>query len=192
MYKDRFDELVERGIISESEKEKICSQMHQNADGQFIGISDGKINYKYYIGEDIFNDNLCDFVIKHCVPQLGMEYIDDTFKTYGMTYSGICDGWDWFRKDKMTQYALDNGHKPIEDASDTELWKMLAMSAMYWEGNYKEWYNKSEEKSNLLDRFIGDCERKYFGYDDDGYTKNTICRILSTIETILKEKFNSK
>ncbi|NLE04997.1 MAG: hypothetical protein GX638_09370 [Crenarchaeota archaeon] len=192
MYKEKFDKLVEGGIISEPEKEKIYSQMRPNSDGQLVGVSDGNVSYKYYVGGDIFNDNLCDFVIKYCVPPLGMEYIDDTFKKYGMTYSGICDGWEWFRKDKITQYALNNGHKPIEDASNEELWKMLAMSSMYWEGNYKEWYAKSEEKTNLLDRFIGDCERKYFGYDDDGYTKNTICRILNIIETILEEKFSSK
>ena len=84
MYKDKFDKLVNSGIISELEKEKIYSKMHSNADGQLVGISNGKINYKYYIGGDIFNDNLCDFVIKYCVPQLGMEYIDDTFKTFGI------------------------------------------------------------------------------------------------------------
>ena len=190
MYKDKFDKLVEKGIISQSEKEKVYSQMKPNSEGQFTGLSDGKINYKYYIGGDIFNDNLCDFVVKHCVPQLGMEYIDETFKTYGMTYSGICDGWEWFRKDKITQYAIDKGHKPIEDASNEELWKLLAMSAMYWEENYKEWHHKAEEKSSILDQFIGKCERQYFGYDDEGYTKNTVHRILNAIDTILKEKFS--
>jgi hypothetical protein len=190
MYKDKFDKLVDKNIISQSEKEKIYSQMKPNSEGRFTGLSDGKINYKYYVGGDIFNDKLCDFVVKHCVPQLGMEYIDDTFKTYGMTYTGICDGWEWFRKDKIPQYAIDKGHKPIEEATNEELWKMLAMSSMYWEGNYEEWYEQSKRKSSILDRFIGDCERKYFGYDSEGYTTNTIYRILNTIDTILKEKLN--
>ena len=134
MYKDKIDKLVEQNIISQSEKEKIYSLMTPNSDGQLIGIVDGKIDFKYYIGGDIFNDDLCDFVIHHCVPKLGMEYIDETFNIYGYTYSGISDGWKWFRRDKITQYAIDRGHKPIEDATNEELWKMLAMSSMYWEG----------------------------------------------------------
>ena len=189
MYKDKFDKLVEQNIISQSEKEKVYSLMTPNSDGQLIGIADGKIDFKYYVSGDIFSDELCDFVIHHCTPKLGMEYIDETFNTYGYTYSGIGDGWEWFRRDKITQYAIDRGHKPIEDATNEELWKMLAMSSIYWEGKYKEWYDRAESKSSILDRFIGKCESKYFGYDADGYTKNTIYRILNAIDSILKEKF---
>lgn len=192
MYKNKFDKMVENGIISQDEKEKTYNQMLPNADGQFTGILDMKINYKYYINGDIFNENLCDFVINHCVPPLGMEAIDDTFKKYGMTYCGICDGWYWFKKDNITQYAIETGHKPIEEATNEELWKMLAMSSMYWEGNYKEWYEKSEKKSSILDKFIGDCENNYFGYDNDGYTENTIHRIFNCIKDILIEKFENK
>lgn len=189
MYKDKFDKLVEKGVISQSEKEKIYNQMQPNTDGIFTGLSDNKINYKYCIEGDIFNENLCDFVIHHCTPPLGMENIDDTFKKYGMTYSGICDGWSWFRKENITQYAINEGYRPIEEATKEELWKMLAMSSMYWEGNYKEWNKKAEKKSSLLDRFIGECEMGYFGYDEDGYTEKTINRIFDSIKSILKEKF---
>ena len=189
MYKDKFDKLIEKGIISEAEKEKIYAQMRTNSDGQLIGVSDVIVDYKYSIEGDIFNEPLCDFVINHCVPQLGMEHIDDTFKTYGITYCGICDGWSWFRKGNITQYAIENGHKPIEEATREELWKMLAMSSMYWEGNYKEWNKQSEKKSDILDRFIGECERKYFGYDEDGYTLKTINKILDNVRCVLREKF---
>jgi hypothetical protein len=189
MYKDQFDKLVEKGIISESESSEVYTQMHPNSDGQLVGMSDNKIDYKYYIQGDIFNENLCNFVIHHCTPLLGMENIDNTFKKYGMTYSGISDGWSWFTKDNITQYAIDRGYEPIENATDEELWKMLAMSSMYWEGKYEEWYNRAEKKSNILDYFIGQCERKYFGYDKEGYTLNTIRRIFDKIDTILKDKF---
>ncbi len=192
MYKDKFDKLVKRGVISESEKSRIYSQMKPNSDGQFIGVSDSVVDYKYYTEGDIFNEPLCDYVIKHCVPKLGMEFIDDTFKTYGSTYCGIGDGWFWYRKNKITQYAIEQGHKPIEEATREELWKMLAMSSMYWEGNYKEWYDRSEGKSGILDSFIGECEMKYFGYDDDGYTQKTIRRILNSISGILQEKFGKQ
>lgn len=188
MYKNKFDELVKSGVISQLEKKKIYSQMKPNSDGQLIGRSDIKIDYKYRIGGDIFNENLCDFVIKYCVPPLGMEDIDNTFKIYGMSVCGICDKWHWFTRDNINQYAIEKGHKPIEYATNEELWKMLAMSSMYWEGSYKEWCDKSEQKSTILDEFIGDCEREYFGYDDDGYTINTIKRILDSIKKILERK----
>jgi hypothetical protein len=188
MYKDKFDKLVERGVISEDERSKTYSQMKPDADGQLIGVLDAVTDFKYYVDGDIFNESLCDFVINHCVPKLGMEHIDDTFKTYGMTYCGIGDKWVWFRENDITKYAIEKGYKPIEKATREELWKMLAMSSMYWEGNYKDWYHRSEKKSDLLDNFIGYCERNYFGYDD-GYTLKTISRILNAIKDILKEKF---
>ena len=45
MYKNKFDKMVENGIISQDEKEKTYNQMQPNIDGQFTGISDMKINY---------------------------------------------------------------------------------------------------------------------------------------------------
>lgn len=50
---------------------------------------------------------------------------------------------------------------------------------------YQQWYDKSKEKSSRLDRFIGECERRYFGYDKDGYTDKTIDRIFNSIFEIL-------
>lgn len=94
--------------------------MLPNSNGKFTGSSDSKIDYKYYVGGDIFNDKLCDFVVKHCTPLLGMESIDNTFKTYGMTYCGICDGWHWFTKENITLYATSKGCKPIEEATNEE------------------------------------------------------------------------
>lgn len=150
MYKDKFDELVELGVISELEKEKTYKQMSPNKKGQLTGQVDSMIDFKYYVGGDIFNDNLCDFVKKYCSPHQGMEFIDDTFKTYGYTGAGYFDGWWWREKDSITQWAIEQGHKPIEEATNEELWKMLAMTSMYWEGSYKEWYKKAEEKNKRV------------------------------------------
>ena len=186
---DKFEKLVSNGVITTEEKNKVYSQMKPNSDGQFIGLSDSKIDYKYYVSGNIFDDDLCDFVKNHCVPQLGSEYLFPIFNTYGMTFSGICDGWSWFTKDNITQYALKKGHKPIEEATKEELWEMLALSSMYWKGKYEEWNDRNSKKSDILNHFIGDCERKYFGYDNAGYTANTIKRILDSIEIILKDKF---
>ena len=73
----------------------------------------------------------------------------------------------------------------MTDATDEELLKMWATADHYWLNQYQQWYYKSEEKSSKLDRFIGECERKYFGYDEAGYTDQTIDRIFNSIFEIL-------
>ena len=66
---------------------------------------------------------------------------------------------------------------------------MWAISDNYWLNKYKEWCKRAEEKSSKLDEFIGDCERKYFGYDEDGYTNKTIERVFNSIFKILESRF---
>ena len=113
--------------------------------------------------------------VRNCTPQLGWDYLyPDLFGKYGMTISGICDGWSWFEEDNITDCTRERGHLPLTDASDIELLTMWAISADYWLNKYEEWYKDSSEKSLKLDNFIFECERKYFGYDKDGYTDKTI------------------
>ena len=124
--------------------------------------------------------------VRNCTPQLGWDNVyPDLYGKYGITISGICDGWHWFEEDNITEYARKHGHLPITDASDIELLTMWAIADNYWLNKYKEWYRCSQEKSSKLDRFIGECERKYFGYDEDGYTNKTIDRIFNSIFEIL-------
>ena len=66
---------------------------------------------------------------------------------------------------------------------------MWAMADSYWLNNYKAWFKKAEEKSARLDRFIGTCEMRYFGYDEDGYTHKTIDRVLDSVLEILDSHF---
>ena len=35
---------------------------------------------------------------------------------------------------------IDQGYKPIENASELELWKIIGICSRYWEVQYKEWY----------------------------------------------------
>ena len=124
--------------------------------------------------------------VRNCTPQLGWDNAyPDLYGKYGITISGICDGWLWFEEDNITETARKNGHLPLTDASDIELLTMWAIADNYWLNKYKEWYRCSQEKSSKLDRFIGECERKYFGYDEDGYTNKTIDRIFNSIFEIL-------
>lgn len=124
--------------------------------------------------------------VRHCTPNLGWEdKYPDLYGKYGMTICGICEYWHWFEEDNITDYAIEHGHLPLTDATDNELLEMWAIADNYWLQKYTEWYKRSTEKSSKLDRFIGECERKYFGYDKDGYTDKTIDRILNSIFKIL-------
>ena len=135
------------------------------------------------------------YKVQHYTPQLGWEYkYPDLYGKYGMTISGICDGWYWFTEDNITDYARARGCLPLTNATDAELLEMWAIADNYWLNEYKKWYEKSESKSAKLDRFIGECERKYFGYDPNGYTDKTIDRIFNsifkTLDVTMKEKTN--
>jgi hypothetical protein len=98
------------------------------------------------------------------------------FGKYGYGLYGICDGFNWTDE--------------LENASKLEIWKMIALSNMYWYKKYKKWLRSSEIKSNKLDGFIGHCEREYFGYDEKGYTPKTIDKILNKVIEILDKYFN--
>ena len=127
--------------------------------------------------------------VRKCTPQLGWDNkFPNLYGKYGMTICGIYYGWHWFEEDNITEYARQKGHLPLTDATDIELFEMWARADNCWLNEYREWYRRSQEKSSKLDNFIGICERKYFGYDDDGYTDKTIDRVFNSIFEILDNK----
>lgn len=80
-------------------------------------------------------EELRDFVIRH-ISGSDNKYETPTAWKFGYMFDGVCTGWGWFHKDKITQAGYDAGHKPIEDATELELYKIIA------ECSYadKEWY----------------------------------------------------
>ena len=138
---------------------------------------------KYINREELLNK------VRNCTPDLGWDRVyPDLFGKYGMTICGICEGWRWFEEGNITDYAREHGHLPLTDATDIELLEMWAIADNYWLHKYQGWLKRSEEKSSKLDRFIGECEMKYFGYDEDGYTDKTVDRIFKSIFEILEGK----
>ena len=131
--------------------------------------------------------------VRNCTPGLGWESeYPDLYGKYGMGVYGICEYWYWFTEDNITDYARKNGHLPLTDATDSELLEMWAIADNYWLNQYKDWYHKEQDKSFKLHMFIGECERKYFGYDEYGYTDKTIDRILSSALEILDKNFKEQ
>ena len=141
MYKQELDELLERGVLSQDEYSEFFKTMYANEEGQMIGTKpNGTCSNKYDFDGNLIDGSLLEFVLKEITPPLESEYIDDVFKKYGITVCGIYDGWHWFRKDNISKQAIGLGYKPIEEATETELWKIIAISSRYWEVFYKRSY----------------------------------------------------
>ena len=83
------------------------------------------------LGADLTNGITSEYIQEHVVPPLGIEYVYPIFKKYGYTYSRFSDKWIW------NDYALRN-------ASQEELWQMMAIASMYWEKKYMKWYKEDK------------------------------------------------
>lgn len=82
------------------------------------------------------------FVKEWCVPMLGAEnYFPELFGKYGKTFTGICDGWWW----------LD---ERLKDASEKDLWEMLAIASTYWLLNYEKWFDKERTKLHEIQKSL--------------------------------------
>lgn len=141
MYKDKMDNLLERGVLTQDEYYKFFECMEENNEGKMIGVVPSeKFHYKYDFDGDLLDGSLVDFILNEITVPLGAEEIDSIFKIYGYSYYGICDGYKWFTKSEITKTQIDQGYKPIENASELELWKIIGICSRYWEVQYKEWY----------------------------------------------------
>lgn len=140
MYKNKLDDLLKRQVLTQDEYDKFFESMSENEDGKMIGVvPSDKCVRKYEFDGNLFEDSLSSFILKEVIPPLGAEDYDDVFKVYGYSYFGICDGYHWFTESEISEEQRECGYKPIEEASETELWKIIAICSRYWESQYKEW-----------------------------------------------------
>lgn len=79
-----------------------------------------------------FNQTAYESLMK-ATPPLGAENLHFLFRKYGYTYTGICDGWNW--------YPI------IKEATDEELWLMSSLCNEYW-CKFYEWVNNEKEYIN--------------------------------------------
>lgn len=77
--------------------------------------------------------DLRQITLDYCVPMLGAEkYFPELFGKYGYTFSGMGQGWQW-------------NFASLQEAPESDLWKMLAIASTYWFLNYERWYQKQKE-----------------------------------------------
>lgn len=143
MKKKYLDKLLENKIFTQQEYDDIMQKMHLNKNGELIGVVPKEYYVtKYNLNGDMLRGNLTDFVKKHIIPPYEAADLAPEFNKYGMMVCGICDYWHWFTKDNITKYAIRNGHSPIEEATEFELWKMIATTSRYWQVMYQRLYRE--------------------------------------------------
>ena len=138
----KLNKLLNEGVLTNEEYNLFFNSMTDNGKGELIGSVPYRENAyrKFCLEGDLSNENLLEFVKTKIVPPYEADYIDDLFKKYGIMILGISDYWHWFTKENITDYAIHNGCKPVEEATELELWKMIAICERYWAVSYKEWY----------------------------------------------------
>lgn len=142
MKKKKLDELLKNGVLTKDEYDSFFKTMGENEKGEMIGIMPhGNAAHKYHLEGDLLHGDLLEFLKTKVTPPYEAEDMDETFKKYGTMICGICDYWHWFTKDNITEYALNNGRRPIEEATELEIWKMIAICERYWRVFYDNCYH---------------------------------------------------
>lgn len=77
------------------------------------------------------NDPDLQKLLVDATPPLGIEYCSDLFKRCGHTLGGITEGWQW---------------NPQIMVTDAEAWQMIAISALYWQKKYEQWYEQAQKQ----------------------------------------------
>lgn len=187
MYKKKLDNLLKRQVLTRDEYDKFFESMDENEDGQMTGrVPSDKCVRKYEFDGDLFEDSLSNFVLKEVVPPLGAENYDDAFKVYGYSYFGISDGYHWFTESEISKEQRERGYKPIEEASETELWKIIAICSRYWESFYKELEEHKPIVSKSMLKTISVNSNDIVAYR---YDHKMNCKLTDKAFRIIKEAF---
>lgn len=131
MRRKKVERLYHDGVLTEKDYNDIMNgKEDKNGTLEYYGCSvDADVSYNLEF--NIKNFNLLEVFKKKCTPWLGADQtFPNLFGKYGHTVSGMGYGFQW----------NDN----LKNATEQELWEMLALSSMYWEGKYRE-SNKVEE-----------------------------------------------
>lgn len=71
------------------------------------------------------------------------EYMDDPLiKKYGVYVDGVYPEWIWHDKKNLSNYGYESGYRPLEDAPEIDLYKIIALCERHW----REFYESICEK----------------------------------------------
>ena len=172
--KSEIERLYKLGVFTDKEYEEFMK----------VGFNDkGELNpcvlpkdadLKYNLKFDPRNFNVLD-VLKQSVPWMGAEGdFPELFGKYGCPYYGIYDGWDWWTLKNLTEGAIVHGKKPIETATELEIWKMIALSSIYWYHCYSDWHDREQKLAHDWEM----CYHKVNGdFDHFNLDKETLDKI---------------
>lgn len=167
MYKGRVEKLHKQGIITDEEYNSLM-EIGFDKDGYIkpgVPKCGNDFDVRYNLGFKPYQINLIE-AVKASSPWLGAECtFPSLFGKYGFTYGGICDGWQWLTKDNIAPNAAKHGKKPLEMASELELWQMLAISNMYYNNCHSEWCDKAEKKAHDWELYCHKIQGDFDGFN---------------------------
>lgn len=136
--KRELDDLLERKVLSSAEYAEFFQTMTVAEDGRLVGLCPkSHAQHKHDIDGDLWDQSLRNFLMKEITFPIGIEDFDDVFSTYGIMVYMDQEYWVWWTRDNIPDEAIEQGCKPIEDATEEELWKMIAIASRYWHLIYK-------------------------------------------------------
>lgn len=132
MEKTAMDYLAEKSLRNGVISKEQYDGLHRDIYGC---ISDsypvGENAYRnMFLGWDLDNKGLLDFVLEDFVPPLGAEHMFPIFRKYGCTIAGMCDGWHW-------------DERSVRNAPESDLWQMIALATLYDRGRDRN-YNRRD------------------------------------------------
>ena len=142
---ERLQELLDKGVFTEEEAihaKRVIKELPLGEKN--IGIPDF-VRFKYYMGfnaTDTVGEEFKGEFLRSCSPPPGIENYNALFRKYGHTVYGLTTDWEWYREDTLTLSMNKKGMAPIEEATEEDCWKMLAISAFYWQRFYEEEYRE--------------------------------------------------
>ena len=74
------------------------------------------------------------------------EYMDDPLiKKYGVYVDGVYPEWIWYDKENLSDYGYESGCRPLKDAPEIDLYKIIALCEKHWREFYKSIYEKRKK-----------------------------------------------
>lgn len=149
MRKDKLDRLLKKDILTHEEYNTLFNSMRLRDDGNFEGVVPNIPEMtKYRLEGDFVNLPPIEILKTYVTVPLQLCGFDkELFEVYGVYCDGIFPAWIWFTEDNLSATGRKLGCKPLTEATEAEIWKMIAICERYWHIFYEECYRDEKNGS---------------------------------------------
>lgn len=148
MYKAKLDKLLKKGILTQEEYNTLFHSMRLDENGNFSGIVPNIPEMtKYRLEGDFVNMPPIEILKNYTTVPIQLCGFDkELFNVYGVYVDGVHPKWVWFTNDNLSAVGRQLGCKPLTEATETEIWKMIAIAERYWYISNKEYDEYGRDK----------------------------------------------